>query len=559
MIDRNSIIAANPIDRVIEGYGVKLVKKGAEFQGLCPLHSENTPSFYVNTEKQSFHCFGCGAGGDVIEFVMKKNGINFMEAVKKLGGNNEDSERARIHHHSEAVHPRRVVANYYYRNELGEPLYKVVRYEPKGFAQCRKVGNDIVWDMVGVTRVLYRLPEIIKAEEVVLCEGEKDVETLVKMGYQATCNVGGAGKWMEGYTETLKGKNVVIIPDNDEAGEKHLQTVLQSITGKVKSVKVVKVPSPHKDISDWAATWDITVPLAELIKKANNAGIDIPIYSMDELKEKYSEFVKSVDKKTLDFKWLPSLDKHVRALVPGDVVTIIAQTGVGKTAIAQNMAFHAYPLKVLFFEIELADPLVFERFTQIRYKIDGDTVESAFKHGIKMEEDDKLSHIFTCPSSRITPELIEKYIVQSELKIGERPKVVIVDYIGLIQEKGNSRYERMSIVAEEMKRIAKSTNTIMVIASQAHRKGDDSDDEVYLNDAKDSGSIENSSGLVLGAWRESQDKMIIKILKNTKGSSGWKIPCNFDGRTLRITEEETRVDDKKNNHKETIYKAPYTD
>jgi DNA primase catalytic core len=72
---------------VIESYGVRLKKKGANFVGLCPFHTEKTPSFTVNPKTNLYHCFGCNAGGDVIGFVCKKEGIGFREAVEKLSGN----------------------------------------------------------------------------------------------------------------------------------------------------------------------------------------------------------------------------------------------------------------------------------------------------------------------------------------------------------------------------------------------------------------------------------------------------------------------------------------
>lgn len=68
----------------VVGRRVKLVKKGREHSGLCPFHNEKTPSFTVNEDKGFFHCFGCGAHGDVIGFVMRTENLPFPEAIEKL-------------------------------------------------------------------------------------------------------------------------------------------------------------------------------------------------------------------------------------------------------------------------------------------------------------------------------------------------------------------------------------------------------------------------------------------------------------------------------------------
>ena len=66
------------------GKRVRLSRKGNEFQGLCPFHKEKTPSFTLNEEKGFYHCFGCGAHGSAIDFVMNMDGLSFPEAVEQL-------------------------------------------------------------------------------------------------------------------------------------------------------------------------------------------------------------------------------------------------------------------------------------------------------------------------------------------------------------------------------------------------------------------------------------------------------------------------------------------
>ena len=81
----DEIRARVPLEGAI-GKRVRLVRRGRESIGLCPFHKEKTPSFTVNEEKGFFHCFGCGAHGDVIGFVMRDEGLSFPEAVERLAG-----------------------------------------------------------------------------------------------------------------------------------------------------------------------------------------------------------------------------------------------------------------------------------------------------------------------------------------------------------------------------------------------------------------------------------------------------------------------------------------
>lgn len=70
---------------VVQSY-VQLRHRRPHPYRLCPFHNEKTPSFVVYPETQSFYCFGCGAGGDVITFIKKINNVDYIEAVKFLGG-----------------------------------------------------------------------------------------------------------------------------------------------------------------------------------------------------------------------------------------------------------------------------------------------------------------------------------------------------------------------------------------------------------------------------------------------------------------------------------------
>ena len=67
----------------VVGKKVKLTRAGREYKGCCPFHREKTPSFYVNDDKQFYHCFGCGAHGDAMRWLTDHEGLDFIDAVKQ--------------------------------------------------------------------------------------------------------------------------------------------------------------------------------------------------------------------------------------------------------------------------------------------------------------------------------------------------------------------------------------------------------------------------------------------------------------------------------------------
>ena len=90
----------------IVGEAVQLKKAGTTYKGLCPFHGEKTPSFVVTPARESWHCFGCGEGGDIFSFVMKRDSLSFPEALKRLAAragieidertSREDAHKARL-------------------------------------------------------------------------------------------------------------------------------------------------------------------------------------------------------------------------------------------------------------------------------------------------------------------------------------------------------------------------------------------------------------------------------------------------------------------------------
>ena len=120
----DELSARNDIVEIVSQY-VQLKKSGANYFGLCPFHNEKTGSFSVSPDKQIFHCFGCGAGGGVITFIMKAEGLTFPDAVRYL------AERAGMQ-----------------IPEQGEAERKAARHRERLYALCRDAGRyyyDTLW------------------------------------------------------------------------------------------------------------------------------------------------------------------------------------------------------------------------------------------------------------------------------------------------------------------------------------------------------------------------------------------------------------------------------
>lgn len=124
---------ANPVDSVISSY-VNLKRSGHDAVGLCPFHSEKTPSFHVYNDTQSFYCFGCGAGGDVITFIKRIENLEYIEAVKLLaqrGGldipeDSRDNKAAMLKKRIYEIN--RETANFYFRQLVSGPDKRGLQY-----------------------------------------------------------------------------------------------------------------------------------------------------------------------------------------------------------------------------------------------------------------------------------------------------------------------------------------------------------------------------------------------------------------------------------------------
>lgn len=245
------------------------------YKALCPLHDDTNPSLSIFGDRfRRFNCFGCGKKGDVFQFFAELKGLDVKSDFPKIlegiaadfginsAGNapkktqkktTKPFKKTKPFEHFELGLP---IQRYAYTNEKEKVLYYNVKFAPKDFRQCDPTGTR--WTVKNIKpKVPYQLPKVVTAETVLIVEGEKDVASLAKLGLVGSCNVAGAGNWTKDLNRHFKGKDVLLLPDNDDPGRKHMDMVFNNLNGIAKSIKRIELPGlpDGGDVTDWIGTY----------------------------------------------------------------------------------------------------------------------------------------------------------------------------------------------------------------------------------------------------------------------------------------------------------------
>lgn len=262
---------------ILSKFNVKAIN-GYSSKCVCPNHNDKNASLSISydtkTEKIIMKCHaGCNTGD-----ILKSVGLTFAD----LGSSNKTIKNTEKNKNKDS----NIECIYTYVDENGQPLYEKVRFKEKKFSQRRVVNNNILWGLdAGIyyetfkgsneyslkykensktinaftqKPTLYKLNELINAvknkDNVFICEGEKDVQTLNNMGFIATTNSTGAGpeKWLNEYCEYFTGANVIILPDNDITGVEFGNEIKNKLKKYANKIKMIVVSNKEKgDITDY--------------------------------------------------------------------------------------------------------------------------------------------------------------------------------------------------------------------------------------------------------------------------------------------------------------------
>lgn len=246
----------------------------------CPCHDDKTSSLSLKiteNKKLAINCFA-GCSFESIRSELDKRGLLETKEETKDKSNYE------------------IIAIYSYTDENGVELFQKYRTRTKKGLHRRKNPNptskkdEWIYNIKDTRNVLYNLPKVLESDVIYLCEGEKDADNLNRLGLCATTNNAGALSWRDSFTQSLKGKKVIICQDNDRAGEMRTAKLFTELSGVVNSFRVFipqGVPE-HGDVTDWldigGDAQNINILAVDYVEKKESA--------LKESQEKYQEKVK---------------------------------------------------------------------------------------------------------------------------------------------------------------------------------------------------------------------------------------------------------------------------
>lgn len=264
------------------------------------------------------------------------------------------------------------------------------------------------------------------------------------------------------------------------------------------------------------------------------------LLTFEQRQQRYIDYVKSIDTKRFT-TGIPLVDKAIRGVAPGEVLTIIAYSGTGKSFYLQNLlASFAMRTKMfqLFFSLEMPTEKVYERELQIAYGTSGYQVELAHKiekadFMIEAAKKNGSEHVLVCEKNRLTINDMVRFLHMAEAKHGPVGAVGI-DYLGLMRGEGKTIFERMAELSFGLKDMAKEQAVPIILLGQVNRQYAASKGvEIEMDAAKGGGDIEAGCDYMFGLMNHEED-IILKVLKNRNGPKGQYFRLEIDKGSFQI-------------------------
>lgn len=237
----------------------------------CPIHREKTPSLSIDLKRNKWHCFGCGIGGDAIDFIREIKGFNYIEACKYLNIDLneeykiivEEEEKVRNYiswclDHMDNLKDWKLIKLYRFEDEENKTLYFTAKFSTPGEKEIRYfsiVDGKVKWyrNSDAVPYKFSRLKRALQENKpIFIVEGEKDADTISHLGYVATSLKGIKNLPIN----IFQNANIYSIADTGEAGEQYQEHIWYELKDKISHFRVIELPNIEKlgdnaDATDW--------------------------------------------------------------------------------------------------------------------------------------------------------------------------------------------------------------------------------------------------------------------------------------------------------------------
>lgn len=367
--------------------------------------------------------------------------------------------------------------------------------------RAKHIGGNTI-GLRDVPTRLFNTDATADAKNVVVCEGEMDAILLHQKGYNVV-GVPGAGAFKDIWLRYFDGvRRVYIVPDHDRLNE--VTGERAGIEGAKRTKRligeratIVELPRPDDD-----EPTDLTdYFIRDNHSNAEFSGLiadhtDSRLSTFDVAYEEYVDLLSANGIET-GFK---DLDRYMfPGMLPGQVCIVLAKTGVGKTTFATQLIWNFVDggESVMMLSLEQMKGEIASRLYKIaRYS---DTTREPASIGMSLNALFRLND-----ENRMPPDDLPMLIDDFEEQVGERPKVLIVDYLGYWARsfKGGSAYEQTTAAIMELKNIAKREKLVIVTPHQVNRVGNRGE-KLTLDMARDSGAIEETGDFVMSLYAPS--------------------------------------------------------
>jgi RecA-family ATPase len=268
--NRNQVPSLNSLQRALGGK----ISKG-QLHAPGPGHSRKDRSMVITTGPEYPDGFLVKTFSPKDDPLAAKDYIRDRAGLPRWEPKRKSHSTIRPRLSTKPPKPPTPATEYIYQTADGEPYLKIKRTEDKGFPQFHWTGTAWESGVPPGPKIPYRLPELLAAEHdtVLICEGEKDADNVAALGFTATTASGGSNGWTEDLNQHFKGRDVYILPDNDDAGEIYAKSIFENLSGIARSIRVVRLPDldEGEDVSDWIAAGGTADALAELLRAAPKA------------------------------------------------------------------------------------------------------------------------------------------------------------------------------------------------------------------------------------------------------------------------------------------------